>query len=228
MKNEFSLNVISVDEVFDIPGAWENEDFRLILENCEFVDIYQVRDEELKDYAILSLQDYEPEEAAEMLLRMKLSDHLTEGQIKNLSHEMQDEREWEEYKDLSLHERFYHCASLLYEVFPRIFPEANAVFCSVEISPKTASGIKAMHNPDETLLVRMLASGMSDRSILRRFFSDKMEKAPFLEAENIMWQFEITKKNDSTFHLEFYSSGYWMGPLNNISIFTSTAFSDLE
>lgn len=56
--------------------------------------------DELRDMCLLALQDLEPPAAAAVLLRYKLSNELTEGQITNFSIESQDERLWEQSADL--------------------------------------------------------------------------------------------------------------------------------
>jgi hypothetical protein len=204
MKNEFDLQILNV---------------------CEVGDIGEMEEADAKDFTILALQELKPNEAAEILLKLKFGEKLSKGQRQNLSHEMQEERIWEEYRDLSYHEMFYSCASLLYEAFPKNFPEANAAICTVEITPKTTRGINAMEKADEALILRILADSMSDRSILNRFFKDELEKPSFPEAEHIIWQYEITKKDNQTYQLELYSSWYWLGALDDVSVHTSVVLS---
>ncbi|MFT4822712.1 MAG: hypothetical protein ACI9DH_001532 [Halioglobus sp.] len=84
---------------------------------------------------LLSLQDLKPEEAAEIILRLYLGDKLSSGQIQNIAREMLDEKLWEEYADLSLHERLFHVGALLHETFPAHFPRPDPICVTLNIKP---------------------------------------------------------------------------------------------
>lgn len=226
IKNNFEVKIISLYTVLDISGSWSCEDYKQILKLCEFDDLDQLKNDELADYAILLLQDYEPEEAARLVLNVRLGSRLNTGQIKNLSYQMQEEKIWEEYQDIALHEQLYYCSVLLYKVFPLKFPRPEAAKSILEIRSSKASTENLMYNLDETLLVRLLSEGMGEQSALNRLFEEQLEQGPFMEAEHIVWQFKTHPINKENFRVELYSSWNWLKPLQEFSHYRCTAFSD--
>lgn len=231
MKHEiskFRVDVIRTDRVPDIPGSWTKEEYQQVLDACEFDWLIEMADEELPDYAIISLLDYSPEEAAEIVLKVKLGDRLNRTQIKNLAHQMQEEKMWEEYADLSLHEKLFYCHVLLAQAFPKFFPDAEAMRCILEVSPQTGFSKELLSYGTESLIVRMLADGMNSRGILKRLFEDQLVKGPFPEAEHIIWQYEMIPSADGGTRVQIYSSAYWLNPLPEVSHYESSAFSDLK
>lgn len=225
MKTSFEIEITKVTEVLDVPHSWLDAQYVELLEKCDVDDIKDISQEEIRDYVLLALQDLEPDEAAELLLQTKLAEKLTQGKIENLAQEMKNERVWEEYMDISLHEKLYHCASLLYAAFPRKVSEADARFCTLTITPQSPFSAKALADLDESMLTRMLADGMSDHSILVRFFKDKLVSGPFAEAEHIVWQYEVTKSETPPFTINLYTSAYWLGDLRKGQVYNSDAYS---
>jgi hypothetical protein len=227
MKYEFDLNILSPKKVYEIPGSWTKENYFKILEICNFKDFSTLSEEDAKDFAIVALQEYEPNEAAEILLKLKFDEKFTKGQRQNIYHAMQIERIWEEYQDFSCHEKLFQCASLLHNVFPRNFPETHAACCSFTIHTSSLSATEAIENPTKTLLLRTLGCGLSERSILKRLFKENFGSLPFPEAEHILWQYEIKKQENQTYEVTLYSSWYWLGSLDNFSGHTSLQLADL-
>lgn len=225
---KFSVDVILVDEINNVPDSWTTVEYKQVLEACEFDGFEEVPDNELQDYVIISLLDMEPIEAAEIILKVKIGGRLKVGQFKSLAQEMQEEKLWEEYADLSLHEKLYHCAVLLHQTFPKNFPETEAIKCVLEITAENSHANQAMEYLEETLLVRIIADGMDDHAILKRLFSEQLAKNFFTEAEHIIWQYETLRMVDNRVRVILYSSEYWLKSLNNLSHYESSAFSDTQ
>ena len=78
-------NIQTIDE---IENSWSNNDYRQLLAQFDYPDADTLKDSELKEYLFMAISDFEPNESAAILLSYKLSDHLNEGQIDSLSHEM--------------------------------------------------------------------------------------------------------------------------------------------
>ncbi len=226
MKAKFDVSVRSVDEINVLPDSWTTEDFKNVLELADFEDWDEIDESELKDYTLLSLQDFDADEAAEIVLGYKLGDRLSKGQIQNMAHEMMDEKLWEEYQDISLHKELFDCAVLLKEAFPRKFPETEAIKCAIEVTPKSDVAIDLLTDAEKTLLSRILANGMDDHAIINRLFDEQVAGKPFPEAENIIWLFDKSSENGKT-TFTIYSSQYWIHGMDDISNYQSEAFSDL-
>lgn len=231
MKHEtskFSVDVIRTNCVPDIPGSWTREEYRQILAACEFDGSEDIADNELPDFAVISLLSYTPEEAAQIVLKIKLGSCLNLSQIKNLACEMQDEKTWEEHPDLSLHEKLFYCHALLYQAFPKSFPEAEAMRCILEVTPENSFAREQLSHANESLVTRILADGMDDLSGLKRLFEDELNKGPFPAAELIVWQYKLTPTTGAAFRIQLYSSGYWLIPILEVSAYQSSAFADMQ
>ena len=85
---KYLIKIIDIKSTDELDGAWSNDDFIELLERFEYPDAEQLKTTELKEYLFMAISDFEPNEAAAILLDYKLSDKLNEGQIDNLSHEM--------------------------------------------------------------------------------------------------------------------------------------------
>ncbi|WP_421762671.1 hypothetical protein [Ekhidna sp.] len=226
MKAKFDVSVRSVNEINELPNSWTIEDYKEVLELADFEDWDEIDENELKDYTLLSLQEFEADEAAELILHYRLGDHLKSGQIQNMAQEMMDEKLWEEYQDIRLHKDLFACASLLHAAFPNKFPEAEAVKCNIEVTAKNPFELEFLKETDKTLLTRLLANGMDNHAIINRLFDEQVAGRPFPEAESIIWQHEKVEKKDSVL-FTIYSSQYWLHGMDEVTSYTSEAFSDL-
>ena len=227
MKNIFNVSVLKFSNLLEIKGTWGPDDYRVLLEALEYDDYAELNDEELQEVCLMAMQDLEPEAAAHLVLKYKMGHLLKEGQIKNLSVEMMDEKLWEEYADQSLHEQFFNVGSLLYQAFPSTFPKPDAVSLLLEVTAENDSAKKLLAGSvDESFLVRLIADGMDDKTVLHRMFEDQIVGKSFPEAANIIWILNSEEKAQDKKHIEIISSGYWFDPLSQMNGFESSAYSD--
>src|ERR1035437_9519868 len=96
----FSLKINAIRTVDELEGSWTDADFASLLTKFDYADADKLKQEELKDFLFMAISDFEPEEAATIVLDYKLSDVLTAGQIHNLSNEMQREKISDSYSDI--------------------------------------------------------------------------------------------------------------------------------
>lgn len=226
-KPEFNVQVLGFRDLQEIRGAWAPADFTLMLENLDFGETGAMSDPEIREMALLALQDIEPVAAAEFLLTHHLGDRLKSGQIQNAANEMLEEKLWEEYADLSLHEAMFNVASLLYAAFPREFSEPDAIHVTLEVSAATKAGQDVLEGPlNESFVVRLLADGMADNSVLHRLFEDQLKGQSFPEADKIVWILEVDASKAPTIKIEVTSSGCWLDPLRDTKSFSSSAHLD--
>jgi hypothetical protein len=92
MANSFSVNVIDFSNLLEIEGARNEKDFSLLLEAMEYGDLTGMSADERREMCILSLQDLKPTEAAYIVLKHDMSDVIRDGQERNISVEMLDEK----------------------------------------------------------------------------------------------------------------------------------------
>ena len=144
----------------------------------------------------MAISDFEPNEAAAILLDYKLSDVLNEGQIDNLSHEMLRAKVAETYTDINLHHDLFNINQLLYEAYNGKFPQVSVNIVEFEITDEH-------HNPVELTkedALKALSCGLSENNLLNRLFGDQLDgRAPFTEAEGIVW--DLQNKGNNTYSM---------------------------
>jgi hypothetical protein len=227
LANEFKVEVLAFSVLKEIAGVWTVRDFSALLAAMEFGSIEGMTDDELRDMCILSLQDLEPEAAAGVLLKYRIGSRLSQGQIENIAADMPDEKLWEEYADMALHEQLFNVASLLYMAFPRTFSEPDAVRVRVKIVASSETGRTVLQDwLNESFLVRLLAAGMEEDAALNRLFERQLKGDTFPEAEWIIWVFECVEKIGDAQVVELISSGSWLDPLRTTKSYTARAFPD--
>lgn len=227
MPAPFHVSVLGFSVLEEIEGSWTPDDFQQLLERMDFDDLAGLDAGELREMCVLALRDLEPAQAAALLLQHRLGDVLGPGQIQNVSHEMLDEKLWEEYADMPLHERFFHVGSLLYQAFPRLVAAPDAVEVSLEVTAGDEEGERLLKRPlHESLLVRLLADGMPDAASLNRVFGESVRGRAFPEAESIVWIFDTEPFADGRLRLDVIGSGCWLDALRETRSYASSARPD--
>ncbi|MFZ1456322.1 MAG: hypothetical protein WAT46_09805, partial [Saprospiraceae bacterium] len=111
---KIQVKILNIKTVNELPGYWTNEDFIQLLDKMDLPDADKVKPEELRELLYMAITDFEPSEAAEIILTYKLGDQLTAGQIQDISHEMKDEKRAETYANPSFHYDLFNINQLLY------------------------------------------------------------------------------------------------------------------
>ena len=154
-----------------------------LLKKFEYPDAENVKPEELKDFLLMAITDFEPREAAALMLDYKLSETLNQGQIDNLSQEMLREKVSENYSDIYIHKHLFAINQMLYKAYNGKFPYAKAVIVEFEMKAEN----------DETeitkeLALKALRIGLSESNLINRLFKEQLDgNALFPEAEGILW-----------------------------------------
>ena len=156
---------------------------------------------------------------------------------------MTDERPWEEYPDLSFHERIFNAQFLLNQAYPETqqadVHKIEATLCSLNQPAETylqqCNQEAAGHGIPEALIVRCLANALPDTAILIRLFEAQINgEVPFTEAENILWHVyaeQLPAEGDrrQRFQLTLYCPTRWTGPLEADAVVECEPFvRDLE
>ncbi len=223
----FSVRVLEFTQLEEIAGSWTASDFSRLLGRMEIDDTAGLSSSDLREMCVLSLQDREPRAAAALLLEDRLGDALNKGQIQNISLEMLDEKLWEEYADMPLHERFFYAASLLHQAFPSVVPQPDAVDVRLEVRSLDPDAQSILAEPlHESFVVRLLADGMQDSSSLKRLFGDALAGRAFPEAASIAWIVESERIDAATLGLRVIGSGSWLDSLRGTKSYESSAQAD--
>lgn len=221
--SQFKVKILSFSQIHELPGSWEKEDLINLLNAMDYDNPAEINDSELKEMCMMSLTDFEPEEAAKIVLDYTIADRLTDGQIQNLSHEILTEKLWEEYPELHLHPDLFRSTQLLYDAFNGKFPRAEAVRFSIEIE----GDMSIFNENPEAPILRILAAGMSDRSLVHRLFSDQLEGDRFDEAKDILWQLNLVSKNETSVTYDIVSSAYWLDEIKYADAYEAEAHADV-
>lgn len=204
--------VTNFEQVAELDGDWATADFVAVLDELDVDGAGKLSVTEAEEMCLLFLADLQPEDAASILLTYKLRDSLSAGQIRNYSIESQSERLWEQSPEMELHRKMFAVASLLAKANNQTFPTPDAVQVTLQVdcSTELAETLKCPVSPASIL--RILALGMENDTILKRLFHDQLESGAFPEASSIVWNVTSTA-NPEGVELTVTSSGYWLDGL---------------
>ena len=226
MKKSFNVTRVSFKTISELPGYWTETKYLHLLDLMDFDNLTGLEKSEIKDMCLMSLTDNEPEDAAKIVLNYVFGNRLNKGQIDNLSNEMLEEKLWEEYADLSLHEEFFAVHQLLYDAFEGTFPHPEAVSFQIKIQEMAKNSLTLFENYPEAPLVRLLANGLPENSVINRLFDDKLEGEKFQEAKDILWQLKINKNDNNELIADVISSHYWFKDLKYVDGFEAETHAD--
>lgn len=197
------VNISHFKTVNELPLAWSEDDFIALLELFNFPNAASSNPDELKDLLYMSITDFEPAEAAEIILQYKLGELLSVGQIQNISHDMMNDKVAEEYPDPELHYDLYNINQLLFKAFNGKFPNTEASIFTV-----TLKGLpEEITEVDKEVLVKSFYQGLKENNLIRRLFHEQLDgTVAFDDAAKVIWRFK--KVNDTTY--EVITSNYWI------------------
>lgn len=209
---KYTVKINSVKTIEELDGAWTNADFIELLKRFDYEDAGKVNQNELKDYLFMAIADFEPTDSAAILLDYKLSDALNEGQIVNLSHEMLREKVSENYSDIYIHKVLFSINQLLFKAYNGKFPNCKANIVEFEMKAEQGDATEIT----KELLLKALVTSLSESNLIIRLFKEPLDgKAPFPEAEGIIWDI----KDKGNFQYSMTTSEKWL---------TKTDFENLE
>lgn len=226
MKNLYKVERLNFKTIHELPNSWTNQDFINLLEIMDYGDISELAPEELKEMCLMSLTDNDPEDAAKIVLEYIFKDRLSKGQIENLSNEMLDEKMWEEYADLALHEDFFNANQLLYAAYNGKFPQPDAVKFQVRVTAVQKDGLLVFKDFPEAPLIRLLVAGMPDNTLIYRLFEEQIDGEGFADAGDIIWQLKAESIGNEELVFDIISSNYWFYDFKYVGGFEANTHAD--
>jgi hypothetical protein len=227
MPLPFKVELIKFATITELPNAWNELDYKALLEIMDYVDTSDISEEELKETCLILLSENEPEEAAEIILKYVFKERLNSGQISNLSNEMQVENMWEEYADVAFHEAFFNATQLLYETYNGKFPHPEALQFKVKVTAKNKEDLAVFNTHTEVPLIRLLAQGMPKNTLINRLYKAELEGETFGEAKDIIWQLQKEQTDSNSITFSIISSAYWFKDFKYAEDFEADTFADL-
>lgn len=200
----YQIEIKSANTVDQIEEYWTNEDYIELLEKFDYPDASDADAASLRELLFMAISDFEPKDAAVIVLEYKLSEALNEGQIQQISNDMFLDKVCEEYPEIGLHSVLFHVNQLLFKAYNGKFPNAKATIVTCSITP--SEGESEAELTKENVL-KLLSNGLSDSNLIKRLFDQAMnENAPFPEAEDILW--DLTTSDKVNYALT--TSEYWL------------------
>lgn len=197
----FTIKLNEIKSIKIIEGAWTAEDYINLLELFDYPDAKSIPETDLLDMLAMAITDFEPEDAAEIVLKYKLGDKLKSGQIKNMSQEMLVDKIAEEYADIALHYPLFNINQLLYDSYNGKFPRTLASVIDIELF------FKGEIQVTKEIVLRCLSDLLSEKSLLKRLFNQQLDSSQeFKDADSIVW--ELICIGDNTYRI--ISSDYWL------------------
>ena len=200
---KYQISIDDVSSIDEIEGKWGHDDYVNLLELFEFGDTGDASDQDLKELLYLAISEYEPQEAAEIVLRYKFNDEMNDGQCDQVSNDMLKENVAEKHSDISLHSRLFDVNEFLYKAYNGKFPHAKATVIQFTAKP-LKENTQELKEDD---VLRMLCAGIDPHAIVQRLYKDQIcGEEEFPEAEDILWYFE--KTGDHSYQI--ITSDYWI------------------
>jgi hypothetical protein len=200
---KYQVSIKKINSVNSIENYWINADFVHLLNEFNYPEAEKANASELEELLLMAITDFEPPEAAQILLTYKLSESLSEGQIQNISHEMLEDKVAEEYPDTTLHYDLYNVNQLLNKAYNGKFPNTVATIIHAELTPLG----KEKHEIDKEIILKTFSKGLKDSNLLNRLFEEQLNgEAEFEDAQHVIWKYE--KVGDKS--IKVITSNYWI------------------
>lgn len=201
---KYNIKINSAQTVGEIPDYWTTEDYVQLLEKFNYPDADPADKVALEELLLMAITDFEPNEAAAIMLDYKLNDKLGEGQIQQISNDMLLDKIAEEYPDISLHATLFPINQLLFKAFNGKFSNTKATLINFSIESES-NDLDASFTKENIL--HLFDNGLSEKTLIKRLFGDQMGKSqPFPEAESILWDFQTTGEHQ----FKLLTSDYWL------------------
>ena len=200
---KIAVKIVGIRYVNGISNYWSNEDFIELLKMFDFPDADEVSPDELREMLYMSISDFEPDEAAKIILTYKLGNQLKAGQIHTLSHEMTEDKVAEEYPEPELHFDLFNINQLLFKAYNGTFPNTEASIIEIELLNQGAAQLEMT----EEIMTKLLSDSLTEKSIIKRLYTDQIKgEVPFRDAAKFIWL--LSKKSANSY--ELLTSRYWI------------------
>jgi hypothetical protein len=200
----YQVKIQNINTVDEIKEYWSNEDYIQLLGKFSYPEAASAKVENLSELLSMAITDFEPNEAAAIVLEYKLSDFLSEGQIQQISNDMLVDKISEEYPEIGMQAALFHINQLLFKAYNGKFPNAKATVIEFSVTANKEADTRKLTKEN---VLKLFSKGLSDRNIIKRLFDEQMhQNAAFPEAENILW--DLSTSDDINYTLN--TSENWL------------------
>lgn len=228
MQTTFAATISAFKKIDRIDGAWGANGYKALLELMGLDEGFDdLPADELKEMCLMALSDMEPQEAANIVLTHLFADTLTEGKIEQMSHDMLEDRMWEDYSDCLAHEQLFNAYGLLRAAFNGTFAKPTGVKFTLTLTSNKPANFAILEEPVEAVLVRLLANGLDENEILNRLYEEQITGDTFVEAPGILWIAKPLSRTEKEASYELVGSEFWFGRFDDIETFEGKTHADV-
>jgi len=190
MPSPYQVTILSVSEIHSLTGTWDNDSLRALLELAEVDDLGEIDDADLLDISLMVLQDLGNQKAGELVLEAVFGDSMRPGVRQNLVDDLQDSEPWNDFAEISQQRGIFIAVCLLHKAFPNRYGTPDALKIRVRFEPVSKAGLTVLNPPRADWLLRMLACGMDENTILHRLYDQELKSGEFSDAPGLIWECE--------------------------------------
>lgn len=230
MNNEFNVEIVSFQKISEIENSWVADDYVALLSMMDMDEdeLSGMSESELKEMCLMSLNDFKHHESAKFLLTHIFKDEITEGKIEQLSHQMVENKLWEEHSDSAYHWSLFNAYGLLRHAYNGIFKEPTGVKFTIKITANKKDSYEMFDSSLHAVIVRLLSKGLDKDAILNRLYEEQIKGDSFPDAKNILWKLKEISSTEKVRQYEITSSDLWFGELEEIGSFDAKSHADTE
>ncbi len=230
MSKEFKVEILSFQKISEIENAWMADDYKALLSMMDIGEdeLGGMSESDLEEMCLMSLNDAEHHESAKYLLTHIFKDEITEGKIDQLSHQMVENKLWEEHSDAACHRSLFNAYGLLRKAYNGIFKEPTGVKFTIKITADKNDSFEIFDPSLHAVIVRLLSNGLAETAILNRLYEEQISGKNFPDANNILWILKEISITEIERQYEITSSDLWFGELAEGMIFDAKAHADAE
>lgn len=200
---------VGVNKIGRLQDSWLMDDFKSIIDALGG-DSSDLNPSEIEAYSEMMISDNDLPESAYEVLNYVLGEKLNEGQLRNLANEMEDDKMWEEYSDMSCHRDIFRVNQLLYRSYNGKVPKGEALVIEMKANTKDSEFIKLLLVKDADAVFRLVMGGSDSHAKVHRLY-DGEEASHYIEdAVSILWDIETDKISDCEILIKVTSSTYWL------------------
>lgn len=197
------IKITDINTVDEIDDYWQKSDYLELLDLFNYPDAKATDIKELEELLHMAITDFEPAEAAQIMLNYKLGDVLNEGQINNMSHEMLEDKIAEEYPNTAIHYQLYNINQLLRKAYNGKFPNTEATIINLEFDILEEEPTAC----NKEIMLKILAKGLRPNNLIMRLFEEQLNgEIEFSDAQNAIWEIKQEAGNNFT----VITSNYWI------------------
>lgn len=230
MNKNFNVEILSFLKISEIENAWMADDYKALLSMMDIDEdeLGGLSESEIKEMCLMSLNDFEHHESAKFLLTLIFKEELTEGKIDQLSHQMAEDKLWEEHSDPAYHMSLFNAYGLLREAYNGTFAKPTGVKFTIKITSDKKDSFEIFDPSLHAVIVRLISNGLNETAILNRLYEEQISGDSFPEAENILWILKEVSINEKERQYQIISSDLWFGQLEESMSFDAKAHADIE